>query len=177
MTTYDIFPSTFFVLIIFGPYFNLHTSSLGNLCSSIVIAGSTRAHNVPHAQLPHALRPPPQTTQDRQSLEPSLASPGVPSSRVDPPSSQTLVYARRLQEDAQLGEGTRTSASPPLNVASAAPSAAAPVVSAKSIETSGLQVRSIRFVVIVCFFFGLRTRLDRLPFSLRCRPKCVSSGS
>ena len=94
---------------------------------------------MPHSQLPHTLRPSTQTTRDR-------------------PSSQTLVYARRLQEDAQLDEGTRTSASPPLNVASAAPSAAAPVVSAKGIETSGLQVRSIHFVVIV--FIGLRTRLD-----------------
>jgi hypothetical protein len=116
---------------------------------------------VPESQLPHTLRPSTQTTRDRQSLEPGLASPGVLSSRVDPPSSQTLVYARRLQGDAQLGEGTRISTSPPVNVEGAAPSAVAPVVSAKSIQTSGLQMRSIRFIVIVCFFFFWSSRSPR----------------
>ena len=99
-------------------------------------------------------------------MEPGLASPGVLSSRVDTPSSQTHVYARRLHEDAQLDEGTRTSASPPLNVASAAPSAAAPVVSAKCIETSGLQVRSIHFVVIVFLVSALASTVYRFHYDV-----------
>ena len=149
-----------------------------NFCSSIVIAGSIRAHNVSHVQLPSAVHPLPQSTPDSSSLEPSPPSPRVPPCPVVPPSSQTLVPPGRLKESAQLDERTRTSASRPLNVAGAAPSAVTPVASAKSIESSGLQVRFVSFLVMAGSFGCLSSCSPRsFTVFLRCRPKCASSGS
>ena len=126
----------------------IYTLLTRNSRSSTVIAGSIGAHIVPHAQLPSAVHPPAQCNRGGQSLVPSPNSPAVPSSPVVPPASQSLVSGRRLQRDSQLDERTRTSASPPRHVAGAAPSTATPVVSAKSIGSSGLQVRSIRFSMV-----------------------------
>jgi hypothetical protein len=126
----------------------IYTLLTRNSRSSAVIAGSIGAHIVPHAQLPPSVHPPAQCNRGGQSLVPSPNSPAVPSSHVVPPASQSLVSGRRLQRDSQLDERTRTSASPPLHVAGAAPSTAIPVVSAKSIGSFGLQVRSIRFLMV-----------------------------